>query len=151
MIVPLHWVALSRFGLSGFQVEKPILRPTNHKSSKQRDEPIRIPSNYSNLLKAREKSRAQVVIGFTFAAHWLKKTGTRFVSQSLSVAIAIHNYFRHSFENRFINNQCSVLKIISCKPENVNTIGSKYSLCTFVAMFNRSLLHGVKHPIATNC
>ena len=43
-----------------------------------------------NLLKAREKSREQPAIGFGFASYWLKKkNGARFLSQSLSVAIAM--------------------------------------------------------------
>ena len=41
-----------------------------------------------NLLKAREKLLVQDAIGFGVAFHWLK-TGARFFSQSLSVAIAI--------------------------------------------------------------
>ena len=40
-----------------------------------------------NSLEAWEKSRVQDAIGF--ASHWFKKTGARFLSQSLSVAIAI--------------------------------------------------------------
>ena len=35
------------------------MNPTNHNRNKQRNEPIKIPSNYLNLLKAREKSRSQ--------------------------------------------------------------------------------------------
>ena len=41
-----------------------------------------------NLFKAREKLRMQGVIGFGFDFHWLKKSGTRFLSQSLSVVLA---------------------------------------------------------------
>ena len=40
-----------------------------------------------NLLKAREKSRAQGAIGF--ASHWLKSWHQILISQPLSVAIAI--------------------------------------------------------------
>ena len=41
---------------------------TNHKRSKQRDEPIRIPLAITgDLLKAREKSRAQGAIDCGFA------------------------------------------------------------------------------------
>ena len=42
----------------------------------------------SNLLKAREKSRLQDTIGFPWRLIRLK-TGARFLSQSLNVAIAI--------------------------------------------------------------
>ena len=42
-----------------------------------------------NSLKAQEKSRVHGAIGFGFASHWLKKTGARLLSQSLSVVIAI--------------------------------------------------------------
>ena len=47
-----------------------------------------------NFLKAWEKSRVQGAIGFGFgfASYWLKKTGTRFLSQSVSVAIAIAQF-----------------------------------------------------------
>ena len=41
----------------------------------------------SNLLKAREKSRLQATIGFRWLLIRLK-TGARFLSESLSVAIA---------------------------------------------------------------
>ena len=62
---------------------------TDHNRIKQPHEPIKIPSNYGscNLLKAREKSRAQGGIGFCFAFHWLK-SGARFFSQTLCVAVA---------------------------------------------------------------
>ena len=63
-----------------------VINPTNHNSSKQRDEPIRIPAITSNLLK----SRVQGATGsFGFASHWLKNWRVSFLSQSLSVAIAI--------------------------------------------------------------
>ena len=46
---------------------------TNNNSSKQRDEPITIPSNFSsNSLKAPEISRLRGAIGFGFACYWLK-------------------------------------------------------------------------------
>ena len=35
------------------------------------------------LLKAREKSRVQGAIGFSFPSHWLKSSGARFFRQSL--------------------------------------------------------------------
>ena len=41
-----------------------------------------------NLLKAREKSRVQVAIGFGFSSHWLINW-REILNQSLSVAIAI--------------------------------------------------------------
>jgi len=41
-----------------------------------------------SFLKAREKSRVQCAILFDFACHWLK-SGARFFSQSVSVAIAL--------------------------------------------------------------
>ena len=45
--------------------------PTNHNRSRQRDEPITIPSNYL-YLEARENSRVHGAIGFGFASRWLK-------------------------------------------------------------------------------
>ena len=50
---------------SGFQItnEKPIIIPTNHNSSKQHDEPIRILAIAYNLLKARENRTHK---GFAF-------------------------------------------------------------------------------------
>ena len=73
--------------------EKPIpkllLRPitTGANSALSQSELLAITFN---LLKAREKSRVQDAIGFGFgfASHWLK-TGARFLSKLLSVAIAI--------------------------------------------------------------
>ena len=71
--------------------EKPIpkllLRPitTGANSALNQSELLAITFN---LLKAREESRVEDAIGFGFAAHWLK-TGGRFLSKLLSVAIAI--------------------------------------------------------------
>jgi len=56
-------------------------------ADKQLDEPIRIPTR--NLLKVQEKSRAQVVIGFGFASHWLINWREIFKPiTSLAIAIA---------------------------------------------------------------
>ena len=52
-----------------------------------------------NFLKAWEKSRVQGAIGFGFASHWLEKTGARFLSQSVSVAIAIAQFILERFSN----------------------------------------------------
>lgn len=47
-----------------------ILTPTNHKESKQQNEPITIPSNNTcNSLKAQEKSHVHDAIGFGVASH----------------------------------------------------------------------------------
>ena len=75
--------------LSGFQVtvEKPEPKQfvaTNHNRSRQRDEPITIPSNYIEL-EAQERSRVHGAIDFD--SHWLKNWRESF--KSLSVAIAI--------------------------------------------------------------
>ena len=56
---------------------------TNHNRRKQ--QLIRIPSNYGNLLKSQVKSHVQGSIGFGFTFHWLKTT-KRFSSQSQSIA-----------------------------------------------------------------
>ena len=55
-------------------IPKYLFNPTNHSRSQQRDEPIRVPvvALTRNLLKTREKSRAQGVIGVGLASHWLK-------------------------------------------------------------------------------
>ena len=62
---------------------------SNHDRSKQRDEPIKAKflTNTCNLLKKREKSRAQGAIALVLLPiGW--QTGAEFLSQSLEVAIA---------------------------------------------------------------
>ena len=44
-----------------------VMTPANHNSSKQRDEPIRIPRNYLQLAQSAGKLRVQDVIGLGFA------------------------------------------------------------------------------------
>ena len=63
---------IERFSNDCRKTKTKAITPTNHDRGKQRDEPITIPSNDLNLLKAREKSRVHGGIGFGFATHWLK-------------------------------------------------------------------------------
>ena len=44
-----------------------VMTPANHNSSKQRDEPIRIPRNCQQLTQSAGKLRVQDVIGLGFA------------------------------------------------------------------------------------
>ena len=55
-----------------------VITPTTHKRSKQRDEPIRIPSNYLQLAPSAGKSRVNGAIGLSFASYWLKKPARDF-------------------------------------------------------------------------
>ena len=55
---------IERFSNDCRKTEAKAITPTNHNRSRQRDEPITIPS------KAREISRVHGAIGF--ASHWLK-------------------------------------------------------------------------------
>ena len=72
-------------------VEKPkpkeLLRPITTGADSVMNQSEFLAITY-NSLKAREKSRVHGAIGFGFASRWLKKW-RRFLSQSLSVAIAI--------------------------------------------------------------
>ena len=67
---------LERFSNDRRKTKTKAITPTNHNRSRQRDEPITIPSNTCNSLKAREKSRVHGAIGFGFGfgfdSHWLK-------------------------------------------------------------------------------
>ena len=64
---------IERFSNDCRKTKTKAITPTNHNRSRQRDEPITMPSNYTcNSLEAREKSRVHGVIGFGFASHWLK-------------------------------------------------------------------------------
>ena len=50
-----------------------VITPAKHNTSKQRDEPIRIPRNCLQLTQSAGKLRVQDMIGLGFACHWLKK------------------------------------------------------------------------------
>ena len=70
----LEWL-LERFSSGCRKTNAKLIAPTNHNRSKQRDEPIRIPSNYLQLAQSAGKIRARVqrAVCFAFAFHWLKK------------------------------------------------------------------------------
>ena len=72
-----------RFSNECQKTDTKVIAPSNHNKSKHHDESLRIPSNYCNLLKAREKSPIQGAACFGFAPHWSrkKKTGKKFLSQ----------------------------------------------------------------------
>ena len=53
---------LERFSNDCQETNTKVITPTNHIRSKQRDELIRIPSNYLSSLKVREKSRVQILV-----------------------------------------------------------------------------------------
>ena len=60
---------LERFSIECRKTNTKVITSTNHSKCKQRNEPIQIRSNsryVGNLLKGREKSCAQVAIGFGF-------------------------------------------------------------------------------------
>lgn len=67
----LLWFFFARLPSACRKTDTKVTTSTNHNKSKQRDQPIRTPSNYLyKLLKVWPKSRVQVAIGFT--PHWLK-------------------------------------------------------------------------------
>ena len=65
-----------RFSNDCRKTKTKAITPTNHNRSRQRHEPITIPSNIPvitcNSLKAREKSRVHGANGFDFASRWWK-------------------------------------------------------------------------------
>ena len=73
-VIGLRFCSIERFSNDCRKTKTKAITPTNHNRSRQRDEPITIPSNNTcNSLEAREKSRVRGAIGFACDSHWLKK------------------------------------------------------------------------------
>ena len=77
---------LERFSNDCRKTKTIVITPTNHNSIKQHDDQSQFLAINCNLLKAREKSRAQGAIGFR--SHWLKRWRENLIRQPLSVVIA---------------------------------------------------------------
>ena len=70
---------------------------TTDNRSNQRDQPIRIPTEITgNWLIAREKSRAQDVIGFVFASHWLRVLLTKRSYRSRIIQVRYFQQYMNS-------------------------------------------------------
>ena len=78
------------------QITKELLRPITANIAMNQSEYLAIPWN---LLKALEKSRVQVAIGFGFPFHWLINWRAIFKPITVGSNCVRVNYFRQSFEN----------------------------------------------------
>ena len=70
---------------------------TTDNRSNQRDQPIRIPTEITgDWLIAREKSRAQGVIGFGFTSHWLRVLLTKRSYRSRIIQVRYFQQYMNS-------------------------------------------------------